>query len=160
MVSSNDEATNMDNSFDIGCDGYLIKPIKKGDLIDIFEFLTGDNSEKNIEEASTGSDEKHEKEDEIIVKIDKDIESIVPEYLQNIKDGSKKIPDAIVRKDFDFIYRFGHNMKGTGTSYGFASISEMGKILEQAGTDKNIQVINEEIKKLTEYIEKVHILYE
>ena len=80
--------------------------------------------------------------------------------LNNKKQAIKEINKIKEDEDFDFIYRFGHNMKGTGTSYGFVSISEMGKILEQAGTDKNIQVINEEIKKLTEYIEKVHVLYE
>ena len=51
-------------------------------------------------------------------------------------------------------------MKGTGTSYGFTAISEIGRVLEQAGTDKDVQVINKEVAKLTDYINKVHIVYE
>ena len=154
MVSDKDETEKMEKNFDIGYDGYLIKPIKKGDLQDIFSFLTDADSE----EANT--EETPKEEDKITVTLDKDIESIVPEYLENIKSGGKKIPDAIAQGDFEFIYRYGHNMKGTGSSYGFAFISEVGKALEQAGTDKNIQVIKEEVEKLTEYIGKVHLVYE
>ena len=155
ILSEDDETDDMEKSFDIGCDGYLVKPIKKGDLLDIFNFLTADESENAAnEEKSTKSEVK------ITVKIDKDIEGIVPEYLENIKDGCKKIHDAIARSDFEYVYRFGHNLKGTGTSYGFNDISAIGKILEQAGTDHNVEVTNEESKKLADYIDKVEVIYE
>ncbi len=163
MVSANDESEHIEESFDIGCDGYLIKPIKKGDLKDILDYLTGDveedetSNEEGELEAMAFGDETPEK---ITVKVDKDIECIVPEYIDNIKKSCVNISGAISRSDFNFIYKFGHNMKGTGSSYGFEYISEIGKVLEKAGNTRDVKVINEEVDKLVDYLERIEIVYE
>ena len=163
MVSANDEAEHIEDSFDIGCDGYLIKPIKKGDLKDILDYLTGEDgdSDTSCEENKTDTEhDDYEPLEKIIIKVDKDIECIVPEYIENIKKGCLNIPGAISRADFNFIYKFGHNMKGTGSSYGFEYISEIGKVIEKAGNTRDINVINEEVDKLVDYLERIEIVYE
>ena len=173
MVSENDKAEDMEKCFDVGCDGYLIKPIKIGDLKEIFKLLSGDESKPEpamVESESAvlepepvtpvNSEEKEEVENGIVVKVDKDLEGIVPEYLNNIRENFKKIPNALKQKNFELIYQIGHNMKGTGSSYGFVNISEIGKKLEKAGSDKNVAVITEGIAAMTEYLEKINVVYE
>jgi hypothetical protein len=48
---------------------------------------------------------------------------------------------ALEKQDFETIRILGHTMKGTGGGYGFDTISEMGRALEEAAKTQDTQAI-------------------
>jgi HPt (histidine-containing phosphotransfer) domain-containing protein len=68
----------------------------------------------------------------------------------------KEIPvfhDLLERLDFAELQRLAHNLKGTGTSYGFPNITRFGSAMEQASKKRDIQGVSREIEDLTKYVE-------
>lgn len=50
-------------------------------------------------------------------------------------------------------------MKGTGGSYGFDAISEIGEAIENAALEGNQQTIRTEVQRLSDYLERVVVVY-
>ena len=51
----------------------------------------------------------------------------------------------------------GHSMKGSGEGYGFDTISEIGRFLEEAAKKRDRQAIEKWMRKLLIYLERVQI---
>ncbi len=99
---------------DAGCDGYLSKPVQRGDLVQtIIRFAARGGSQ-----ASTSGGGG--------------IRAMRPRYLANRANDIKAMRAALEICDFDVIKRIAHDCKGTGTGYGFPEITSLGKVLEQA----------------------------
>jgi len=99
-------------------------------------------------------------EEKIVVHADPDIADEIPWYLGQIKGYTEAIEKAVGNADFETIEDAGHRMKGSGATFGFDAISEMGKSLEQAAKEKNFDEIQKKAKELSRYIEMVEVVYE
>ncbi|KJU85191.1 Hpt domain protein, partial [Candidatus Magnetobacterium bavaricum] len=53
----------------------------------------------------------------------------------------------------------GHSLRGSGRSYGFDFISEVGKNVEQFAGDKNVEGISLWTEKLRKYLGSLNIKY-
>ena len=51
-------------------------------------------------------------------------------------------------------------MKGTGEAFGFDAVSEMGKSIEMAAKEKDLDEIRKSVRELSKYIEVVEVVYE
>lgn len=51
-------------------------------------------------------------------------------------------------------------MKGSGRGYGFETITDIGRALEQAAKDKNSEEIKRRLSELKIFLERVEIVYE
>ena len=100
------------------------------------------------------------KEEKIIVYADPDIADEIPWYLGQVKEYTEAIEKAMGNTDFEIIEDTGHRMKGSGETFGFDAISEIGKSLEQAAKEKNLDEIQKKVKELSRYIEVVEVVYE
>jgi len=60
------------------------------------------------------------------------IQTRVPRYLASRAADLQEIQTALAADDFDKICRIGHNMKGSGSSFGFPAISAAGHAIEEA----------------------------
>jgi HPt (histidine-containing phosphotransfer) domain-containing protein len=98
--------------------------------------------------------------DKIFLKIDRDIEELVPGYLKNRRMDIDKISNAVDQGDFDTARMLGHAMKGNGKSYGFEEISRIGLAIENSGIQKEPEIIRIELEKLLDYLNSIHITYE
>ncbi len=98
--------------------------------------------------------------DKIFLKIDRDIEELVPGYLKNRRLDIDKISEAIDKEDFDTVRVLGHAMKGNGKSYGFEEISNIGLTIENSGIQKQPEIIRNSLEKLLDYLNRLHITYE
>lgn len=96
----------------------------------------------------------------VVVHVDRDLEDIVPIFLENKRQDIKKMKTALAAGDFDQIRIIGHSMKGAGGGYGFAVITEIGRALEFAGIEQNTEEINSWISELDHYLDTVMIVYE
>jgi HPt (histidine-containing phosphotransfer) domain-containing protein len=95
----------------------------------------------------------------IIVKIDQDIEDLIPQFMENTRKDISIICDALLKNDLETIRRIGHSMKSYGIGYGFDYISTLGKSIEAAAAEDVVSVINQAIAELTNYLDKVMIVY-
>jgi HPt (histidine-containing phosphotransfer) domain-containing protein len=99
-------------------------------------------------------------DDKSVVHISAAIKHLIPGYLADI---SKMLDSAVValeHQNFTKIKALGHNMFGSGGSYGFDMITEVGESLEQAGQERNEEQIRKCVDKLKDYLERVEVICE
>ncbi len=95
----------------------------------------------------------------IVVEVDLDLEELIPGYLQNRRKDVEAIREALNSKDFESIQRMGHTMKGSGGGYGFDFISAVGLNLEEAAKETSTEKIQDTLKGLCDYLERVDVVY-
>lgn len=100
-----------------------------------------------------------ESSDQVIVRIDRDFEAIVPGFLANRKKDIHTLHRALADKDFRTIQLLGHRMKGDGGGYGFDRISEIGGIMELAAQRQDYAASEQHVKQLEDFLACVHIEY-
>jgi HPt (histidine-containing phosphotransfer) domain-containing protein len=66
--------------------------------------------------------------------------------------------EALDHGGFDSIRRIGHNLKGSGASYGFQPISDMGKLIEEAALRQDADGIRQQIAELSRYLDQVQVV--
>lgn len=93
------------------------------------------------------------------VIIDKDLEDLIPGYLENRKKDIVSIENALPKNNFDEIQNLGHRMKGSGGGYGFQEITEIGKTIEDAAKEKNTTQIKNSLDQLKDYLNNIEIEY-
>ena len=98
----------------------------------------------------------------IEVRVDKGIANIVPEFLEHRRQDCKDMLDALNTKNYEMVCLLSHNMRGSGGSYGFKRISELGEGIENLVLDiqKQTEQIEEEIEELSYYLEEINVVYE
>jgi HPt (histidine-containing phosphotransfer) domain-containing protein len=69
--------------------------------------------------------------------IPEDLRSLIPDYLVRRKEDIKSLKTFIAKKDFDESRQLGHRLKGSGASYGFPSITDLGRKIEVASLDED-----------------------
>ncbi|HOE17704.1 MAG TPA: Hpt domain-containing protein [Syntrophorhabdaceae bacterium] len=96
----------------------------------------------------------------LIITIDKDLEDLIPGYIENRRRDIASIEAALRKNDFETIRVLGHSMKGSGGGYGFDKITEIGKRIEEAAKVMETGEINRQIAALSEYLSNINIVYE
>ncbi len=93
----------------------------------------------------------------ILIEVDPEIEELIPNYLSSLQKTSENLTMALKVKDFDTCRRLGHNLKGSGGSYGFHFVSECGKFIELAAKDRQATVLERNIQELLEYLNHIEV---
>jgi len=55
-----------------------------------------------------------------------EFQALIIEYLNYLKTSLPGVRSNLSDKLYKDVYKFGHNIKGTGTSYGFQGLSDLG----------------------------------
>jgi len=95
-----------------------------------------------------------------VVRIDKDLEDLIPGYIENRHKDIKSISASLEKGDYETIRILGHSMKGSGGGYGFNEITTIGMFIEKAAKENSAEEIKNWLEKLLKYLEKVDITYE
>jgi len=93
--------------------------------------------------------------DDNTISIDKDLEDLIPGYLENRLRDIASIEEALIKNDFETIRILGHSI-----GYGFAAITEIGKRIEEAAKKMDKKVITEQVEELSTYLRNITIKYE
>ena len=96
----------------------------------------------------------------IIVKVDSDLEDIIPGFLQHRQSDIEAIADALDKGDYETIRILGHNMKGAGGGYGFEVITDIGRAIEQAAANNDEAEIKKSLSELSMYLEQIEVVFE
>ncbi len=95
----------------------------------------------------------------IIVEVDSELRSIVPDFLENRKKDCRQICSLLERDNFSEIRALGHRMKGVGGSFGFDDITAIGEVIELAALASDKETVSSAILQLSEYLERVKVVY-
>ena len=101
-----------------------------------------------------------ESSDKIRIRVDADLQDLVPGYLENRESDLLIYQQALEKGDFDSIAVLGHSMKGSGGGYGFNDLSQIGRAIEKAAKSKDKDSVRKSIIDLTAYLKKLEIVYE
>ena len=100
----------------------------------------------------------HDGDGKILVKVDPDLEDLIPGFLDNRRKDIAAIQEAVGRGDFETVRVLGHSMKGAGGGYGFDAITDLGAALEQAAKSKNTDAIRLSVGDLADYLGRVEVV--
>ena len=95
----------------------------------------------------------------LTVKISRELEGIVPNFLGNRKKDVRTLRKALVTQDFKTVQTLGHRMKGDGGGYGFDRITEIGAAMERAAKLEDPLTIEEHIGQLEDFLQRVTVVY-
>lgn len=77
-----------------------------------------------------------------------EFQALIKEYLEYLQTSLPGVRTNLQDALYQDVYKFGHNIKGTGTSYGYENLSELGK---QICTD----IKAEKYEGLSQHLESV-----
>ena len=132
-----------------GCTDHLSKPISKQRLLSVIE-----EHRRRLKQTKQPQPRPMER---AFIEVPLGLEEIVPPYLAaRIKDVPI-ISGLLEEAKFEQIAMLGHNMKGTGTSFGFPELSRMGTALEDFAGQSNREALASQLLELGRYLESVEL---
>ncbi len=96
---------------------------------------------------------------DIRIEIDRELMSVVPDYLESRRLDCHVIECLLLAGDLDGIRLLAHRLKGSGGSYGFDEISAIGEILECAVLVGNVVEIVSSVESLKIYLSRIKVVY-
>ena len=94
-----------------------------------------------------------------VVEIDQELLQVVPGYLESRRRDCAKIERLLASGRIEDIKFLGHQLKGSGGSFGFDEISDIGEALECAAQVRNADGIKSAVERLERYLARVAVAY-
>lgn len=95
----------------------------------------------------------------IRIQVDPELASIMPQYMKIRTQELGELNAAIAANESETVRILGHRLKGTGASYGFPELSEMGAQVEDAGQSRNMDVASMLAERIGNYLQRVELVY-
>jgi CheY-like chemotaxis protein/HPt (histidine-containing phosphotransfer) domain-containing protein len=132
-----------------GCSDYLPKPIDKSALLELVERLA------RPQRGNAASLRPPAPPRAIIEELDPDLAALVPDFLERRREELLVLEQALEQAEFDTVYRLGHNLRGSGGSYGFPVMTEIGERMERAAKASDSAAVAREIAVLRAHLGEV-----
>jgi hypothetical protein len=121
---------------DAGFTRYLPKPVCKEAILHALDESVAENPPFPIVKVHDPS------------AIDPAIQELVPNFLANRKRDVGLSRTALASANFNELRRIGHNLKGTGPTYGFPTLGALGARIESAAKAGNAELLEQSINEL------------
>ncbi len=138
-----------------GCTAFLTKPLKQEVLLRAIEaqFIAVPTVGPEPRIASEAvSDES------IVVRVHPRFAAHIPAYLENCRQNVVEMSGALDRDDFETVILLGHNMSGSGGTFGFQGITDIGIALQQAGDSADSAASRKWVAALARYLDRVETI--
>lgn len=96
--------------------------------------------------------------DSIEIKVDADIFDLATAFIDNRRKDTERIRNAMAAKDWPFLHRIGHELKGTAGSYGFRELSSIGQVLEAAAVARDTATATPAVARMLDYLQRLCVL--
>jgi CheY-like chemotaxis protein len=133
-------------SLEAGCTAHLTKPVRKDALLSNIRRYA-----PRLQDAGTAR---------VVVRVDTRLRDVVPAYLARRRAEIPALMGAAALGKFDEAQTIGHRMKGSGSGYGFHRLTELGAAIERAALAKNGAQLEEESRRLADFLATVSIVYD
>ena len=87
--------------------------------------------------------------------LDQEFLDLIPRYLANRGRDVETVAAAVERGDYQLIRRIGHNMHGSGRTFGLDELSAMGAALERAALAADGAAILRQLPRISTYLSSV-----
>lgn len=129
-----------ERSLSSGFDGYVEKPLEKSEFLKIISKFLGKTFHISPSE---------------VIHIDQSIKDLIPGYLEHRKYDIQKMRDALKESDFSTIESIAHKIKGSGESYGFKKIGQIGEQIEKSAQEKSCEKIERFLENFESYLDNI-----
>jgi CheY-like chemotaxis protein/HPt (histidine-containing phosphotransfer) domain-containing protein len=133
-----------------GCTAFLTKPIKQEVLLQAIK----EHSMVAAPSSKGGSARK----DTVPLPANQILARRIPGYLRNCKQNVIAMQDALDRADFETATVLGHNLRGSGGSFGFQAITDIGGALQQAAESADIDASRKLVGELSSFLQSVETI--
>jgi CheY-like chemotaxis protein/HPt (histidine-containing phosphotransfer) domain-containing protein len=130
-----------------GCTAFLTKPIKQEVLLQAIK--------EHSMVAPLSSKEESRRKNTVPLPVNHKLADRIPAYLQNCKQNVIAMLDALDRVDFETVTTLGHNMRGSGSAFGFQAITDIGGALQQAAESADTDTARKLVGELSSYLQSV-----
>ena len=138
-----------ERSLAAGCTLHLTKPIRKATLLEALQkYISGPEASS---EATVAKNR---------VRAPKHIAEAIPLFLEITRNDLESMRKALAQQDYEKIRFVGHDLKGSGSGYGFPEITAIGKALEQGAKASDLHEMQKQISVLAHYLDSVEVVYE
>ena len=79
----------------------------------------------------------------------------MPTFLANRWKDLRALREALDNEDLPTIGRLGHNMSGTGASYGFQAITDIGRAIEEEAERGDMPATRHWVDELAAYLARI-----
>lgn len=97
--------------------------------------------------------------DTIPIAIDADLEPILPRYMELQQSELALMEQALADGDAETLRMLGHKLKGSGSSFGFDLLTDMGAAIEQAGMSGDLAEARTQVDRVRHYLEHVQVTF-
>jgi HPt (histidine-containing phosphotransfer) domain-containing protein len=98
--------------------------------------------------------------EKIIVKIDEDLEEIIPMFLENRAKDLEQLKKALEEENFKAIEVIGHKLAGNAGSYGLHDLGEIGVALEKSCLEQEKSKVQAIVENYKDYLNRLEIIFE
>lgn len=152
-ISATTDAESIARSQRAGGTAHIGKPIDIAELAEMVTRFTG--TPVSIPLSAPQTEVRSEMETNVIA-LDSALKRMLPVFVANKVRDLVRLKQALQSGDFDTVRLIGHSMKGTGRSYGFPAISELGSRLEAAAIHANRSRMESGIAELSRWLETMN----
>ena len=156
-LTANARPQDIEMSHDAGCSDHFSKPISKQKLLSAIEEYG--RRQKAPAKPQVASPES------IRIEMPSGLEEIVPGYLADRRQEVLEMMTLLAASDFEQLAGLGHNLKGSGGSYGFPKLTEIGADLEQLASgmgagalSRRLSALSRRLADLKEYLDRVQLI--
>jgi CheY-like chemotaxis protein len=132
-------------SLEAGCNKHLSKPLSKEDLLSA------------IAEYGPAPFSEEERPGSLFVNIPEGLEEHRPVYFAGLEKDLRRLWVLFGNAEFTAMEPICHNLKGTGTSYGFPEVTYLGEIMESAAQNADTARLGTGLQELSRYLESVRL---
>jgi signal transduction histidine kinase/HPt (histidine-containing phosphotransfer) domain-containing protein len=136
----------------VGGTQLITKPITRQGLLKAIADLLGELDEQPLPAAPPSSQQDLH---EVLNNVDRTTRPLLPRYLAARRADIGLMNTALQRGDATVIQTLGHNMKGSGASYGLVQVTQLGDDLEMAAMRKDWDTIAERLQVLEDLLERI-----
>jgi HPt (histidine-containing phosphotransfer) domain-containing protein len=97
--------------------------------------------------------------EKIRVEISKDLEVLIPRYLDRRHKEVEIFRTQLSAGDFEALRIGGHSLKGSGGGYGFPLLTTIGATIESAAKAKDVAAIENALMEYAAYIQRIEVVY-
>jgi PAS domain S-box-containing protein len=133
-----------------GCTAFLTKPIKQEVLLQAIR-------ENSLVAPSLANEDSNPID---LIRLSAKSRSAIriPAYLRNCKQNVIVMLDALDRVDFETVTSLGHQMMGSGGMFGFQTITDIGRSIEQAAESADSDASRKWVGALSIYLDGVETI--